>query len=40
MGANFLFVDGSVRQINNTISPQIWWALGTRAGGETANLTD
>ncbi len=34
-GANFLMVDGSVRQINNTISPPIYWALGTKAGGET-----
>jgi prepilin-type N-terminal cleavage/methylation domain-containing protein/prepilin-type processing-associated H-X9-DG protein len=40
MGANFLFVDGSVRQINNTISPQVWWALGTRAGGEPYSLGD
>ena len=37
-GVNFLFVDGSVRQINDTISPQIWWALGTRAGGETDSV--
>lgn len=33
-GANFLMVNGSVRQINDTINPQIYWALGTKAGGE------
>jgi prepilin-type processing-associated H-X9-DG protein len=33
-GANFLLGDGSVRQINNTISPKTWVAMGTRAGGE------
>jgi prepilin-type N-terminal cleavage/methylation domain-containing protein/prepilin-type processing-associated H-X9-DG protein len=39
-GVNFLFVDGSVQNINNTISPPLWWALGTRAGGETVTLED
>jgi prepilin-type N-terminal cleavage/methylation domain-containing protein/prepilin-type processing-associated H-X9-DG protein len=39
-GVNFLMVDGSVRSINNSINPQLWWALGTRAGGEPINLTD
>lgn len=34
MGANFLFVDGSVRQINDSIDPQVWWGLGTKAGDE------
>jgi prepilin-type N-terminal cleavage/methylation domain-containing protein/prepilin-type processing-associated H-X9-DG protein len=34
-GANFLFVDGAVRIINDSVSPQVWWALSTRAGGET-----
>ncbi len=34
-GANFLMVDGSVRQIGNFISPPVYWALGTRAGGES-----
>ena len=39
-GANFLMVDGSVRQINDTINPPVWWALGTRAGGETFTSGD
>ena len=33
-GVNFLFADGSVRPIQNTIKPVIWAALGTRSGGE------
>jgi prepilin-type N-terminal cleavage/methylation domain-containing protein/prepilin-type processing-associated H-X9-DG protein len=33
-GVNFLFADGSVRSIQNTISPITWAALGTRSGGE------
>jgi hypothetical protein len=31
---NCVFMDGSVRAIDSTISPQVWHALGTRAGGE------
>jgi prepilin-type N-terminal cleavage/methylation domain-containing protein/prepilin-type processing-associated H-X9-DG protein len=38
LGANFLFVDGSVQQINDTIDPAVWRALGTRAGGESNGL--
>ena len=34
-GVNILFVDGSVHMINDTINPPVWWALGTKAGGET-----
>lgn len=33
-GANFLFADGSVHLIANTISPMVWEALGTRGSGE------
>jgi prepilin-type N-terminal cleavage/methylation domain-containing protein/prepilin-type processing-associated H-X9-DG protein len=39
-GVNFLMVDGSVRSINNSINPQVWWALATRAGGEPVSLSD
>lgn len=31
---NMLMADGSVRSIKNSIGSTIWWALGTRAGGE------
>jgi prepilin-type N-terminal cleavage/methylation domain-containing protein/prepilin-type processing-associated H-X9-DG protein len=33
-GVNVTMADGSVRFVKSTISPQVWWALGTRAGGE------
>jgi prepilin-type N-terminal cleavage/methylation domain-containing protein/prepilin-type processing-associated H-X9-DG protein len=33
-GVNFLLGDGSVRSLQNTISPSTWAALGTRTGGE------
>jgi prepilin-type N-terminal cleavage/methylation domain-containing protein/prepilin-type processing-associated H-X9-DG protein len=34
-GVNVLMSDGSVKFIKNTISFVTWWALGTRANGET-----
>jgi prepilin-type N-terminal cleavage/methylation domain-containing protein len=36
-GVQFLFGDGSVHQINNTISQVVYDALATRAGGEVVN---
>jgi prepilin-type N-terminal cleavage/methylation domain-containing protein/prepilin-type processing-associated H-X9-DG protein len=39
-GVNFLFGDGSVRSISNTISPTVWVAITTRAGNEPVNLDD
>jgi prepilin-type N-terminal cleavage/methylation domain-containing protein/prepilin-type processing-associated H-X9-DG protein len=38
LGVNFLFGDGSVRVIQNTIKPTLWEAIGTRSGGEPATL--
>lgn len=36
-GANFLFVDGSVHFLKNTIDPRVLRSLGTPAGGETVS---
>ena len=36
-GVNAAFADGSVHFIKQSISPQTWWALGTRAGGEVVS---
>jgi len=36
-GVNFLFGDGSVQTINNTIDPNVYQALCTRNGGEPNN---
>ena len=33
-GVNTLFADGSVKFIKNTVTPNIWWALNSKAGGE------
>ncbi|HEU5118146.1 MAG TPA: DUF1559 domain-containing protein, partial [Isosphaeraceae bacterium] len=33
-GVNVAFCDGSVHFVKNSIAPNIWWALGTRSGGE------
>jgi prepilin-type processing-associated H-X9-DG protein len=36
-GANFLFMDGSVRFLKNSIDPHVLKSLGTPAGGETVS---
>ena len=33
-GVNVMFADGSVRFVKDSIGPQTWMALGTRANGE------
>jgi prepilin-type N-terminal cleavage/methylation domain-containing protein/prepilin-type processing-associated H-X9-DG protein len=33
-GVNVCFADGSVRFVKDSVSPQSWWAIGTRNGGE------
>jgi prepilin-type processing-associated H-X9-DG protein len=33
-GVNTGFLDGSVRFIKESISPNTWWAVSTTAGGE------
>lgn len=39
-GANMLLADGSVRWVSNSINPQTWSALGTRAGKEPVSLLE
>ena len=34
---NVLFADGSVRAVKTTISETVWWAIGTRNGGEVVS---
>jgi prepilin-type N-terminal cleavage/methylation domain-containing protein/prepilin-type processing-associated H-X9-DG protein len=33
-GVNVGFLDGSIRFVKSSISPQAWWAIATKAGGE------
>jgi prepilin-type processing-associated H-X9-DG protein len=39
-GVNFLFVDGSVRNLDDSIRVEVYWALATRAGGEAFAASD
>ena len=36
-GVNVCFADGSVKFVKDTIEMRIWWALGTRKGGEVVS---
>jgi len=39
-GVNVLLADGSVKFIKDSVTQRVWWALGTKAGGETLSSTD
>ncbi len=39
-GINVLMMDGSLRFVNLNINPRVWFAAGTRAGGETEPSLD
>jgi prepilin-type N-terminal cleavage/methylation domain-containing protein/prepilin-type processing-associated H-X9-DG protein len=39
-GVNILFLDGSVKFIKDTVAPQPWWGIGTRAGSEVVSASD
>ena len=39
-GVNTLFADGHVQFIKESVSPQVWRAIGTRNGGEVISMTD
>ncbi len=34
---NVLFCDGSVKAVKSTVTPTVWWAIGTRAGNEVVS---
>jgi prepilin-type N-terminal cleavage/methylation domain-containing protein/prepilin-type processing-associated H-X9-DG protein len=34
---NVLMADGSVRGVKDSVNAQVWWAVGTRAGGEVVS---
>ncbi len=36
-GLNVLFADGSARFVRDTVSDPVWWALGSRDGGEVVS---
>lgn len=39
-GVNVCFTDGSVRFVRDSITPQTWWALGTKSGAEVVSASD
>jgi len=39
-GVNVAMVDGSVQFVQETITNDVWWAIGTRNGAERENLED
>jgi len=39
-GVNVCFTDGSVRFVKDSVSPNVWWAIGSRNIGETLSSGD
>ena len=37
-GVNVLMCDGSVTFVSDSVDRRIWWAMGTRSGGELLRL--
>ena len=37
---NVLFADGSTRNVKSSVANQVWWSIGTAAGGETVSASD
>ena len=37
---NVAMADGSVTSVSDTVANEVWWAMGTRAGGENAGSAD
>ncbi len=37
---NVLFADGSTRSVKSSVKDQVWWALGTMAGGDVVSASD
>jgi prepilin-type N-terminal cleavage/methylation domain-containing protein len=38
-GVNLTLADGSIRFVSDAIAREVWWAIGTRSGGESAGLS-
>ena len=34
---NMLFLDGAVHQVKDSVQPEVWWAIGSKAGGEVVS---
>jgi prepilin-type processing-associated H-X9-DG protein len=39
-GVNVVFCDGSVHWVSQSVNPDTWTALGSRAGDEQVNMSD
>ncbi len=39
-GVNLALVDGSVRFVSDSVSREVWWAVGSRDDGRIESLSD